>query len=299
MKLTKILILILPLVLTFCGKTVEFSGESAYQYLLKQCEFGPRNPGSDGHKRCMQFLRDELSLYADVVNVHPFTHFDSKRNINIDMYNIIASFNMNHKGGERVLLCAHWDTRPIADRDSDPLNHSKPILGANDGASGVAVLLEIAKMLKFDPAGIGIDMIFFDGEDYGEEGSLEQYFLGSREFVKVMGNYRPVFGILLDMIGDIDLDIPIEPNSNQIARDIVDDVWDLAENLGIKELRREIGKAVISDDHIILSNAGIRSIVLIDFDYKYWHTLEDTPDKTSPESLKKVGTVVINYIYDL
>ena len=172
-------------------------------------------------------------------------------------------------------------------------------MGANDGASGVAVLLEIAKMLKFSPAEIGIDMIFFDGEDYGEEGNLEQYFLGSREFVKVMGNYRPVFGILLDMIGDIDLNIPVEPNSNQIARDIVNDVWGLAESLGIKEFDREIGGASIADDHIILSNAGIRSIVLIDFNYKYWHTLEDTPDKTSPESLKKVGTVIINYLYDL
>ena len=299
MKNIKILLLVLPLLLIFCGKTVEFSGEGAYQYLLKQCEFGPRNPGSEGHKMCMNYLRDELSLYADVVNIHPFTHFDSKRNINIDMYNIIASFNMNPRNGERVLLCAHWDTRPMADRDPEPQNRNKPIMGANDGASGVAVLLEIAKMLKFSPAEIGIDMIFFDGEDYGEEGNLEQYFLGSREFVKVMGNYRPVFGILLDMIGDNDLNIPVEPNSNQIARDIVNDVWGLAERLGIKEFKREIGGASIADDHIILSNAGIRSIVLIDFNYKYWHTLEDTPDKTSPESLKKVGTVIINYLYDL
>ena len=117
LKIFKPILFICSLFIITCGKTVEFSGESAYQYLLKQCEFGPRNPGSEGHKRCMQYLRDELSLYADVVNIHPFTHFDSKRNINIDMYNIIASFNMNPRNGERVLLCAHWDTRPMADRD--------------------------------------------------------------------------------------------------------------------------------------------------------------------------------------
>ena len=212
-KVTYLFILLSTALLISCGeKTVDFDGHSAYSYLVKQCEFGPRNPGSEGHKKCLEFLKSELNRYAEAVTVHPFKHFDQKLNKEIEMYNIIASFNLEPESGQRVLLCAHWDTRPMADRDPDPKNHNTPILGANDGASGVAVLLEIAKMLADKPAEIGVDMIFFDGEDYGEEGNLDQYFLGSREFVNVMGQYTPIFGILLDMIGDIDLDIPIEPN---------------------------------------------------------------------------------------
>ena len=299
-KVTYLFVLLSTALLISCGeKTVDFDGHSAYSYLVKQCEFGPRNPGSEGHKKCLEFLKSELNRYAEAVTVHPFKHFDQKLNKEIEMYNIIASFNLEPESGQRVLLCAHWDTRPMADRDPDPKNHNTPILGANDGASGVAVLLEIAKMLADKPAEIGVDMIFFDGEDYGEEGNLDQYFLGSREFVNVMGQYTPIFGILLDMIGDIDLDIPIEPNSYRKAPDVVEEVWELAGKLGVKEFRKEMGNAVVQDDHVILSAAGIRSIDIIDFDYKYWHTIEDTPEKTSPESLRKVGLVVINYLYRL
>lgn len=296
---TYILLISVFSALISCSKTVDFDGQSAYSYLIKQCEFGPRNPGSEGHKKCLEFLKRELNRFAEAVTVHPFKHYDQKLKKEIEMYNIIASFNMNPENGQRVLLCAHWDTRPMADRDPEPKNHQTPILGANDGASGVAVLIEIAKMLAEKPADIGVDMIFFDGEDYGEEGNLDQYFLGSREFVKVMGEYTPIFGILLDMIGDIDLDIPIEYNSYQKAPHVIDEVWDLADQLGIPEFRKEMGDAVVQDDHVILSAAGIRSIDIIDFDYKYWHTIEDTPDKTSPESLRKVGLVLINYLYRL
>ncbi|NVM00808.1 MAG: M28 family peptidase, partial [Candidatus Helarchaeota archaeon] len=194
------------------------------------------------------------------------------------------------------ILCAHWDTRPRADRDKIPENRNKPILGANDGASGTAVLLELSRIMSKFPPPITIDAVFFDGEDYGEEGNLDEYFLGSRYFSKNPPYQGYECAILLDMIGDRDLRIQKEEFSNYHFPDLVNDIWNRARKLGIKQFDQSIYGEIL-DDHRILAEIGIPSIDIIDFDYQYWHTIQDTPDKCSSESLKAVGEVIIDYIY--
>ena len=275
-----------------------FDGQRAFVFLEKQCEFGPRPPGSDAHQKTQAYLFTELKKYADTVVLQPYTsEVDSNsvppQRITLHMNNIIAEFGGNHR--ETLLLAAHWDTRPCADRDPNLEKQREPILGANDGASGVAVLLEIARMLKEKPPPRRIVIILFDGEDYGK--TTDQMFLGSRYFAKNMGKWRPDYGILLDMIGDKDLQIPIEKFSWQANSQLASAIWQRAEKLGLAPFQRKLGPAVM-DDHVPLIRAGIPMVNIIDFDYPHWHTLEDTVDKCSPKSLEIVGTLVLNIIYE-
>ena len=300
-KKNTILILFFSLQLFFCSDGIpQFNEQKAFSYLEKQCEFGPRNPGSEGAKKCLDYLDKELSNFADKVVRQPFQHFDKISKKSYLMTNLIASFNS--KESQRIFLAAHWDTRPFADRDPDPKNRNTPIIGANDGASGVAVLLEIARNLNLSNPDIGVDIILFDGEDFGKEGDLDEYFLGSKVFAENAVNYKPRFGILLDMIGDAQLTIPIEGFSQDFLPHVVNKVWSMAESLGEYTFERKPG-AYINDDHKVLMEKGIPCIDLIDFAYpdeshRYWHTLEDTPDKCSPESLGSVGRVLTNVIYN-
>ena len=300
-KKSKIIILFFSLLLLFCSEGIpQFDEQKSFSYLEKQCEFGPLNPGSDGAKECLIFLEEELSKYADKVVRQPFQHFDKKTQKTYLMTNLIAAFNATESS--RIFLAAHWDTRPMADRDPNPNNRKTPILGANDGASGVAVLLEIARNLAANSPDIGVDIILFDGEDFGDAGDLDNYFLGSRVFAENAKNYKPRFGILVDMIGDEQLSIPIEGYSGDFLPHIVEKVWTTAESLGEYVFERRRGP-YIEDDHKMLIQKGIPCIDLIDFAYpdeshRYWHTLEDTPDKCSPESLGSVGRVLLNVIYN-
>jgi glutaminyl-peptide cyclotransferase len=278
----------------------EFSGREAFDYLTAQTDFGPRDAGSSGHRACLGYLTRELEHFADAVNRQEFTHAGS-RGEQIRLTNINASFNLT--ATNRVMLCAHWDTRPWADQDKDPKKRQKPIIGANDGASGVAVLLELAKLMKQSPPPIGVDMLLFDGEDLGLKNDLTNFALGSKYFAthKPPG-FNPQYCILLDMIGDAQLEIKKEPNSMRYAPDVVQYVWSAAESLGLKEFVDDTS-GDIYDDHIPLNEAGIKTIDLIDFEYpdhsnRYWHTSEDTPDKCSPSSLQVVGTLLANLIYE-
>lgn len=282
-----------------CEKYVpEFNAERSFSFLKMQTDFGARNPGSSSHSDCRNWLLTELKKSAERVVEQSFKHYDPRLDTTITMTNIVASFNLN--AVKRILLCAHWDTRPRADNERDG-DREQPIIGANDGASGVAVLLEIASVVKAKKPSIGLDIVLFDGEDYGHEGILDEYFLGSKYFTKNLGKYKPVYGILVDMIGDSQLNIPREYNSNRYALEIVDKVWQTAEKLGYKQFENSVGPA-ISDDHIQLINAGIPCIDIIDFQYpdkshSYWHTLQDTPDKCSPQSLKAVGQTILHVVY--
>ena len=284
------------LLLASCDRSIpQFNGENAYAYLQKQCEFGPRVPGSKEAKQCLQFLKLELAKFTEHVVEQKFQYYDKIRKKNLLLTNLLASFNPEKK--QRVFLAAHWDSRPTADRDPNIENHDRPIIGANDGASGVAVLLEIARNLNKKPPSIGIDLIFFDGEDYGREGHLDEYFLGSRHFADQATQYKPKYGILLDMVGDAQLSIPIEGYSQQSLPHIVDKIWQTAESMGYFQFERRVGE-YINDDHRMLIERGIPCIDIIDFDYPYWHTLEDTPDKCCAESLEKVGRVLLSILYD-
>ncbi|MBI4548025.1 MAG: M28 family peptidase [Ignavibacteriae bacterium] len=276
-----------------------FDGRRAFDYLVAQTKFGHRNPGSEGHRKCLNYLHQELLQYADAVNLQPFTHQGYDKEV-LHLTNIIASFNLN--ATTRILLVAHWDTRPRADEDPDSTKHNQPIIGANDGASGVAVLLEIARHLKTTPPSVGIDILLTDGEDYGNEGDNGNYLLGARYFAKNLpSGFQPVFGILLDMVGDKQLELLKESNSIKFAPDVVELIWSTARELGVHQFTDAVQQEVL-DDHIPLSQAGIRTVDLIDFDYpdssnRYWHTTEDTPDKCSPESLEAVGKVIMHIIY--
>jgi len=279
------------------GQTVpSFDEQKAFSYLEKQCEFGPRNPGSAGHKKCLAFLTAELRKYADRVSHQSFCYSLRPGQTPVTMTNVIANFQSTNT--DRILLCAHWDTRPWADEDPNPSNRNKPVLGASDGASGVAVLLEIARLIHLYPPPYGIDIVFFDGEDYGVSGDNDSWAIGAREFAQRKSpSYNPQFGILLDLVGDKDQQLYMEGNSLRYAPEIVDRVWKKAEQLGVIEFISENGYEIM-DDHIRLLEVGIPCIDIIDFDYQYWHTVEDTPDKCSPQSLANVGRVVTAVIYE-
>ena len=277
----------------------QFDGANAFKYLTAQTDFGPRNPNSKGHDNCLQYLQSEMRKYADAVNLQPFT-MPGYKNETLKLTNIISSFNL--QSTSRILLVSHWDTRPMADQETLAQKKNKPVLGANDGASGIAIMLEMARHFKSAPPPIGVDMLFVDGEDYGNESDLKNYFLGARYFAKHKPNgYAPVFAILLDMVGDKQLEIKREPYSLRFAPDIVNLVWSTAKEIGVSQFA-DAEQRPVADDHLPLNEAGIRTIDLIDFDYpdetnKYWHTLEDTPDKCSSESLEAVGKVLLTVIY--
>ena len=272
-----------------------FNGDRAYKYLEAQCDFGPRDPNSKGHQDCLQYLYDKLAETTDICRKQSFAYYDSVRQDTLRLTNVIASYNP--KSQRRLLLCAHWDTRPWADRDPDSSLHEKPILGANDGASGVAVLLELADIFKKDPPPFGVDIAFFDGEDYGMEGHTEGWLIGSKYFVQNIGGYRPMLVILLDMIGDSDLQIYKEEYSSTYAGRYVDLIWKIAEIEKATHFLSE-KKHSVYDDHIPFLQAGIPAVDVIDIEYKYWHTLADTPDKCSAASLSEVGRVITRLIYD-
>lgn len=294
-KITVLVFSCLVLIHSACGQVPGFDPDRAFSFLEKQCAFGPRNPGSEGHKQCRKYLVDQLRADAGGVVEQPFLFTDPRTSRTHTLTNIIASFGQQK---ERILLCAHWDTRPVADHDPDPANRDKPITGANDGASGVAVLLAIAEILKINPPDKGVDIILFDGEDSGIDRQEESWCQGSRFFARnKQPGYRPEYGLLLDMIGERDLMIPVEQNSQTYAPSLVDRVWSKAGSLGLEAFSRSRGFA-ITDDHLELIRVGIPTVDIIDYDYPYWHTVEDTPDKCSPQSLGIVGTLVLNMIYE-
>jgi len=266
-----------------------FDADRAYRDLIRQCEFGPRVPGTEAHAQCAAWLAKQLGACADEVVQHRFlVPLGGKV---VQLTNIVATFHP--KGNRHLLLCAHWDSRPTADRDPDPAKRTTPIPGANDGASGVALLLEIARALKSHPSRQQITIALFDGEDYGS--GPEEMFLGSRMFAERYSGPPPAWAVLLDMVGDRDLRIAPEQFSLHKAPQVVDRIWRAAQRAGCAAFVRERGPAVL-DDHVFLLQQGIPCIALIDFDYPYWHTSADTPDKCSPGSLQQVGQALLRAI---
>ena len=271
------------------GQEVEFDGNRAFEMLERQCRFGPRVPGTPAHRQARDDLVAILRQYTNRVKLQPFEA--DIRGEKLPMSNIIAHFGPDET--PQWLLAAHWDSRPTADQDPEPANRSQPILGANDGASGVAVLLEIARILHDSPPSVSIQIVLFDGEDYGP--GVDAMFLGSRYFAEHLGTAKAKHGILLDMVGDQQLNLPIEQNSYEAAPQLVKYIWDTARSLGFAAFEQRLGYR-ISDDHLPLIQAGIPTVDIIDFDYPYWHTLADTPDKCSPASLMTVGQVLLSVI---
>ena len=278
-----------------------FNSQRAFLDLIAQCEFGPRNPGSEGHRNTKKYIIDLMQGKADSVIVQDFSFESALEKKTHDGSNIIARFNPSNK--MQVLIGAHWDTRPFADRDENRENYNTPILGANDGASGVAILLELARALSRDKPPIGINLVFFDAEDSGVSEENESYCKGSIFFSKNLPISNIKEAIILDMVGDKQLSLPIERNSLNFHGVLVRQLWDRAKKLNLKAFKGVVGPSIY-DDHVPLYQyAGIPSIDIIDFRYpnsfdNYWHTIDDTPINCSPESLGQVGTLMIDYIFN-
>lgn len=262
-----------------------------------QVGFGPRVPGTDGHTAQLQWMIDELQGHAPVVVADTFEHVTTGGD-SLTLTNVIARFSPEQ--GRRIVILAHWDTRPTSDEAADSVDRTTPVPGANDGASGVSVLLALAPLLSEAPAPLGVDLLFVDGEDYGP--GVDDMLLGARRYAETVSEQdRPVYGVLLDMVGDANPSFPVEQNSAQFANPVVQKVWRAAERLGYQDYFPSTIVPPLTDDHVPLIQAGIPTANVIDFTYgpdnAYWHTPEDTPDKLSAATLGMVGQVVVELIY--
>lgn len=257
-----------------------FDGERAWEDVAAQCRMGPRTPGSAAHAEVRAWIRDELEAAGWEVEEIPAEMLGHK------IYNIYA-----HRGETppRILFGAHYDSRLHADEDPDPAKRLVGMPGANDGASGVAVLLEMARVLPAEERGVGF--VFFDAEDSGNIEGWD-WLLGSRAFADSIWWHPDAF-ILLDMVGDADLNIYQERNSDPT---LTRQIWDAAAKAGYEESFIPQPKYRMLDDHVPFLKLGIPSVDIIDFDYAYWHTAADTPDKVSAQSLQIVGTTMLRWL---
>jgi Zn-dependent M28 family amino/carboxypeptidase len=273
-------------------KAGKFDGESALRYAKVQVDFGPRIPGTPGAQRAGDWIINEMRRRADTVIVQSWTHttVDGKQ---IPMRNILARFQP--QATDRILYVTHWDTRPISDGSTNLGDRQLPVPGANDGASGVGLFVALGDALKKTPPTFGVDLLFVDGEDYGsfDDPNLADVLIGSRYFSKNPpdSGYKPIFGVLWDMIGDKDLAIKKEGYSMQQAPEVVERVWSTAKDLGHDRVFLPVEQGAITDDHVPLLEAGYRVIDVIDIDYPYHHQPTDTIDKISARSLSIVGEV--------
>jgi hypothetical protein len=269
----------------------KFDGEAAIRYAKVQLDFGPRIPGTQGSLRAGDWLIQQMKQRADTVVVQSWTHVtqDGKQ---LPMRNIIARFKPH--AAEHILYVTHWDTRPVSDEAEDPADRQKPVPGADDGAAGVGMFVALGDALKKNPPPSGVDLLFVDGEDYGQfDEKLADVLIGSAYFAAhpVDPGYKPIFGVLWDMIGDRDLSIKREAYSMQAAPEVVERVWQLAKDLGHDDVFVSADTGAITDDHVPLIRAGMRVIDVIDLDYPYHHRPTDTVDKISARSLSIVGEV--------
>lgn len=272
----------------------EFDGPSAFAYIQTQLAFGPRVPGTPAHEKMGDWLDSIVTQRADTVIVQSWNHVTAagKR---LPLRNFIARFNPS--ATKRLLLLAHWDSRPVSD---SPLSRdsSHAVMGANDGGSGVALLLGVADVLKRTPPAIGVDLLYVDGEDYGDfTKNPADVLIGSRYYgAHPVPGPQPLYAVLFDLVADKDLQIYQEGNSLVGAPEVVELVWDVAKDLGYAGYFIASPRHTLIDDHLELQKAGIRAIDVVDFDYPAWHTQYDTIDKVSAASLQVVGNVAVALI---
>ena len=289
-----------------------FNADSAYQYVARQMAFGNRIPNTESHEQTAKWLAEELRRHGAQVTVQQadVTAYDGTT---LHANNIIGSYNL--ASDDRILLMAHWDSRPFADHDSDKANYHNPVPGANDGASGVGVLLEIARALNTRLPNKGLDILFVDAEDYGRpefaastSAPDNSWALGTQYWARRphQPGYRARYSILLDMVGAHNATFLKEGFSKQYAPSLVDKIWTTARNLGYSNYFIEQDGGFITDDHYYINTmARIPAVDIIHLDpssdtgfYPYWHTVEDDLDKIDPSTLKAVGETVLNVIFN-
>ena len=291
--------------------TPSFDADSAYTFVKDQVSFGPRVPNSKAHKQCADYLIKQLKRFCDTVIVQEMS-VKAYNGTMLHGKNIIGVFNPNQS--KRILLGAHWDSRPYADHDVNPANYRTPIDGANDGASGVGVLLEFARQLSIKKPETGIDIIFFDVEDYGEPQDEDNnvhgdfWCLGSQYWAKNPHtfNYKANYGILLDMVGGQNAVFTLEGTSRYFAPDVQSHVWNIAEQLGYDAVFKKVETAPITDDHLYINKIiNIPMIDIIEYDEnttsgfnKNWHTVNDNLSNIDKTTLEKVGKVILATVYE-
>ncbi len=262
------------------AETAEFDAERAYADVQTQVAFGPRTPGSEAHARFLEWLRGQLEAAGWQVEIQ------QAEALGHPIRNVVA---YRTKEAPRVLLAAHYDSRLYASRDPDPHKWTEPVPGANDGASGVAVLLELARILPEET--VPLWLVFFDAEDNGDIPGWD-WLLGSKAFVAQM-SVRPEAMLLVDMVGDPDLSLPMEGNSDVALRT---SIWETAAALGYEKIFIPQVRYTVQDDHVPFLEAGVPAVDIIDLEYPYWHTTSDTPEHVSAKSLQIVGEVLLTWL---
>jgi len=286
----------LALGLGACSARIDVDGARAQARVVHQVGLGPRIPGTPGHAAIVDWMQGQLESLGGKVERQIFT--DSTLGRPLPLCNLIARFGP--ADGRRIALCAHYDTRPWCDQDPDTARRREPLPGANDAASGVAVLLEVAELLHRAAPPVGVDLVFLDGEDQGLATEPEQFSLGARGYAARLpapGTAgRPVAAFVFDMVGDRNLEIYPEIQSSQRAANLVAIVLEAARATGARHFH-PTPRYGVTDDHVPLLEAGLPTVDIIDFDYPAWHTHGDLPDQTSEESLAEVSRVAAWIVY--
>jgi hypothetical protein len=276
-------------------KPVSFDGARAMKYLQAICDIGPRQSGTPGMRKQIELITKHFEDLGVKVEVQAFSAKQLSRANEVEMKNLVIKFWPERD--RRVILCSHYDTRPIADQEPDPRKWKETFVSANDGGSGVALLLELGNHMKGLKTNVGVDFVLFDGEEFVFN-KTDEYFFGSKHFakeyrkqVKDKGKVRYGGAVLLDMIGGKGAQFPIEVNSWYKAKDLVKQVWGIALEQGVERFKSATKHEVL-DDHIALHGGGIPAIDIIDFDYEHWHRLSDVPASCSAEALTDVSKVL-------
>ena len=278
-------------------KAGPFDGDRALKYLSMVCDLGPRVSGSDAMALQQKIVQKHFEEHGATVTLQKFDGKQPSRDRAVPMANLIASWHPDRT--TRVIISGHYDCRPIADQETNVRDWTRPFASANDGTSTVAFLMELAHHMKDLKAHLGVDFVLFDGEEYIHDRQRDKFFLGSdhfaAEYVKAKSGPKYRAAINLDLFAGKGATYPVEQNSALRAGPLVEDVWKLAAELGVKSFKMDYGPEV-QDDHIALNRAGIPAIDIIDFDYPHWHKLADTPDKCSAESMANVAKVVMAWL---
>ena len=278
------------------GPVPSFDAGRVIAHVEKQCGWGPRLPNSAARDSVAAYLARTLEQYGARVSLQRFDVADPYGERTLHLVNVIASFDPGR--GKRVMIAAHYDSRPRADQETIDSLKSLPVPGAVDGAAGAGVLLELGRLLGArTPGGIGVDLVFFDGEDYGEESDREYYLLGSKYFAANLDGYRPVSVILLDMVGGNSTTIAREAYSQTNSAELTDELFRRAAALGL-DYFVELKGPPVYDDHVPLIEAGLSAVNLFGYNYPQWHTTRDTPDQCDPGRLAQVGALLVDFLYD-
>ncbi|MFI5370357.1 MAG: M28 family peptidase [Candidatus Eisenbacteria bacterium] len=272
-------------------------GARAQARIERQIAFGPRIPGTPAHAAFRSWLGGELTRLG--ARIEDQTFVDTTLGRPLQLTNVRARWSAAPGGrtDRRIVLCAHYDSRAFADQDPDPARRADPVPGANDGASGVAVLLEVAEVMARKAPACEVELAFFDGEDQGRAERGDEFSLGAKGYAARLGTDKPVAAFLFDMVGDRDLDIHVERTSRERASNLVDLVLEAARVTGAKGFHPDTRWQLV-DDHLPLLDAGVPTVDIIDFDYPVWHTVADLPGRTSAGSLAEVSRVAVWLVYD-